>query len=74
MITTKILINYNISTPGAIFMTVDVKNFYLNTPMYRFDYVLIKQMDVPPKNIDQYDLFTIAHGVQVYLEVLKGIY
>ena len=33
LITTKVLLNSVISTPNARFMTVDVKNFYLNTPM-----------------------------------------
>jgi hypothetical protein len=31
--TAKILINSVISTPGAKFLVVDMKNFYLNTPL-----------------------------------------
>jgi hypothetical protein len=33
MITTKLLLNSIISTPGPRFMTIDIKDFYLNTPM-----------------------------------------
>ena len=35
MIMTKIILNSTISTPNEKFITVDVKNFYLNTPMNR---------------------------------------
>jgi hypothetical protein len=34
--TAKILINSVISTPGTKFLVVDIKNFYLNTPLGRF--------------------------------------
>jgi hypothetical protein len=34
-LTIKILINSIISTAGAKFMTMDIKDFYLNTPMAR---------------------------------------
>ncbi len=32
-LTIKLLINSTISTTGAKFLTMDIKNFYLNTPM-----------------------------------------
>ena len=35
----KILINSIISTAGAKFMTMDIKDFYLNTPMARYKYM-----------------------------------
>ncbi len=35
----KIMLNSVISTPGAQFMSLDVKNFYLNTQMTRYEYV-----------------------------------
>jgi hypothetical protein len=37
--TAKILINGVISTKDAQFMVIDIKNFYLNTPLGRFEYV-----------------------------------
>jgi hypothetical protein len=36
--TDKILINSVISTTNAQFMVIDTKNFYLNTPLGRFEY------------------------------------
>ncbi len=34
----KMHLNSVISTPGTRYMTLDVKNFYLNTPMARYEY------------------------------------
>ena len=33
LLTVKLLLNSIISTLGAKFMTIDIKDFYLNTPM-----------------------------------------
>jgi hypothetical protein len=37
--TAKILINSVISTLGAKFLVIDINNFYLNTPLGRFEYI-----------------------------------
>ena len=37
--TAKLLFNSVLSTPNAAFFGIDIKNFYLNTPMSRFEYV-----------------------------------
>jgi hypothetical protein len=39
LLTIKILINSIISTAGAKFMTMDIKDFYLNTLMARYEYM-----------------------------------
>jgi hypothetical protein len=39
--TAKILINSVISTLGAKFLVIDIKKFYLNTPLGRFEYMVI---------------------------------
>ncbi len=36
--TCKCLFNSVVSTPGAKYMTVDIKNFYLNTPLDQYEY------------------------------------
>ena len=51
MITTKIILNSTVSTPGAKFMTIDVKNLYPNTPMKQYQYVHIKLSDIPDEII-----------------------
>eukprot|EP00804_Cyclotella_cryptica_P019948 CCRYP_007857-RA/>CCRYP_007857-RA protein AED:0.46 eAED:0.46 QI:0/-1/0/1/-1/1/1/0/132 len=48
MLTTKILLNSAISTKGARFMTIDIKDFYLNTPMVRPEYMRLKLSDIRP--------------------------
>ena len=37
-------------------MTVDIKNFYLNMPMSRYEYIRIKLTNIPDKIIQQYNL------------------
>ena len=39
LLTVKLLINSIISTTSAKFMTMDIKDFYLNTPMARYEYM-----------------------------------
>ena len=53
MLTEKILINSVISTKGAKFMSIDIKNFYLNTPMSRYEYMRLKIADLPQDFIDE---------------------
>ena len=42
LLTIKLLLNSVISTPGGKFMTIDIINFYLNTPMDRYEYMRMK--------------------------------
>lgn len=42
MLVAKILFNSIISTPGARFMTMDISNFYLMTPLLRPEYLRIR--------------------------------
>ena len=49
MTTVKTVINSTISTPKARFMTGDLKDFYLGTPLDRYEYIRI-----PLKFIPQY--------------------
>jgi hypothetical protein len=51
LILVKVHANSVISTPGAQYMTLDVKNFYLNTPMLRFEYVKIKIDDIQMRSL-----------------------
>jgi hypothetical protein len=39
--TEKMLFNITISTPGAKLLVVDIKNFYLNTPLERYEYMVV---------------------------------
>ena len=39
LLTAKLLLNSIISTPNVKFMTMDIMDLYLNTPMARFEYM-----------------------------------
>ena len=66
----KMHVNSVISTPGARYMTLDVKNFYLNTPMVRYEYVRIKIDDIPEEIILEYALRDkVTSDGHVYIEI-----
>ena len=56
LLTVKLLLNSVISTEGARFMGIDIKNFYLNTPMDRPEYLRMKLDNFPDDVIDHYNL------------------
>eukprot|EP00804_Cyclotella_cryptica_P016613 CCRYP_001939-RA/>CCRYP_001939-RA protein AED:0.44 eAED:0.49 QI:0/0/0/1/0/0/3/0/188 len=66
MITVKILINSVILTRNAKFMTIDIKDFYLNTPMERPEFMRLKLSDIPNNIIELYKLRDIAHDGYVF--------
>ena len=54
---------------------LDVKNFYLNTPMERYEYVRIKLDDIPQEIIVEYSLHDkVSSDGHVYVEIQKGMY
>jgi hypothetical protein len=76
MATVKILINSVLSTPGASFMTLDIKDFYLNTPMNSNDYAYMRipVKLIPAAIMEKYKLNALVHNGNVYVEVRKGMY
>ena len=56
LFTVKLLLNSVVLTNGAKFFTLDIKNFYLNTPMERFEYMRLKMKDTPENVIEKYGL------------------
>ena len=71
----KILLNSIISTPGARFATIDIKDFFLCTPMAIYEYIKIPFRWIPEEIRLQYNLYSLVddHGY-VYCEVRKGMY
>jgi hypothetical protein len=75
MLVAKLLFNSVISTPGARFMTMDISNFYLMTPLTRPEYVKLKLTDIPEEIIVEYKLRDLATADgHVYIEITKGMY
>ena len=72
--TTKLLWNSVLSTKGARFMGIDIKNFYLGTPMDRYQYMKMPLSIFPPHVIQQYDLQRKSKNGFVYIEIRKAIY
>jgi hypothetical protein len=72
--TSKCLWNGTISTDGVKYMCLDVKNFYLGTPMDTFEYMRIPLKLIPHEIIDQYNLLPLVSDGHIYIEVQKGMY
>ena len=72
MITVKLLLNSAISTPGAKWMTLDMKNFYLNTPMERKEYMRMESKHFPEDVIKHYNLREpTTNDGKLYAEIPK---
>ncbi len=71
----KTLFNRVILTKGAKCVMLDIKDFYLNTPMARYEYMRLKLTKIPEEIIIEYKLGEIvtADGY-VYCEIRKGMY
>ena len=56
-------------------MALDIKNFYLKTPLARYKYIRLKMTYLPEDVIEGYKLRDkFANGGYVYMEVQKGMY
>jgi hypothetical protein len=62
LLTVKLLINSVISIPGAKFMSLDIRNFYLMAPMDRPEYVCLKLSDFPDNVIHNMNLTKLQPG------------
>ena len=73
--TVKLLLNSAISTKNAKFMTMDIKNFYLGTPMEIYEYGRFHRRDIPQSFINKYKLDEIFDNKgYVYMEIQRGMY
>ena len=75
MLVAKILFNSVISTKNARFMTMDIANFYLMTPLSRPEYIRVSIRDIPEEIIQEYDLLSIVtDDGMIYIEANRGMY
>ena len=71
----NLIFNSVISMEGARFMTMDISNFYLITPLSRPEYIWIKLSDIPDKIIKDYNLLKKAtKDESIYIKANKGMY
>ena len=72
--TIKLLINSTISTKGAKFMTLDIKDFYLGTTLPRKEYMRISTKQISTKYVQEHNLEGMCADGYYYVEISKGIY
>jgi hypothetical protein len=70
----KILFNSVVPMPNAKFMGIDLKNFYLNTPMEGYKYMLLPIDIISVKIINQYQLLPLVHNCYVYMKICQEMY
>ena len=75
MLVAKMLFNSVLSTKGARFMTMDISNFYLMTPLPRHEFIRIKLNDIPEEVIIEYKLKEKAtKNGSIYIRAKRGMY
>ena len=75
MLVTKLLFNSTISTKGAQFMTINISNFYLNSPLPCPEFIKIKLSDIPQEIINEYNLRKKAiSDSHIYIVTDKSMY
>jgi hypothetical protein len=72
--TFKILINSTLSTEDAAMMMMYIKNYYIGTPLPRFEYMKMVLSRFPEEIIQKYNLNALAVDGWVYIEIRKGVY
>jgi hypothetical protein len=55
-------------------MTMDIKNYYLGTPLPRFEYMKMLLSLFPEEIVDKYNLGALAVDGWVYIEMRKVMY
>jgi hypothetical protein len=55
-------------------MTLDIKDFYLGTPLERFEYVRLPLRAIPDFVMDKYNLRPLVHRDSVLFEIRKCMY
>ena len=71
----KLLPNSVISTSGAKFVAIDIKDFYLNTPLAWPKFLRMKLSNFPDDVIEYYQLKdNVASKKCVYAKYICGVY
>ncbi|GFH47516.1 hypothetical protein CTEN210_03991 [Chaetoceros tenuissimus] len=70
----KLIFNSTISTDNARFMSIDIKDFFLNNPMQRYEYAQIPVRWIPEDIMEKYNLKEKIYNGYVYVEIRKGMY
>jgi hypothetical protein len=75
LLTAKLLTNSTISTLGAVFLGIDLANFYLNTQMADPEYMRLRLDIIPEEIIIKYNLRDLVDEEGwVYVKIRKGMF
>ena len=77
LLETKILFNSVISDArkyGANFLSMDLKDMFLHTPMIKPEYMKVNLKYFPADIIQQYALNDLTHNGYIYIKIKKGMY
>jgi hypothetical protein len=70
----KLLLNSVLLQKGACFSSIDLKSFYLDTPMPEPEYVCINISDILNEIIHKYKLTGLDRDGWIYFEIRQGCY
>ena len=75
LITAKLLLNSVVSTLGSKFLGLDIKDYFLGTPLSRMEYAKIAVKLIPKIIMDLYDLYDnkVVDGY-VWFKISRGMY
>ena len=72
--TIKMLWNSTLSTKNAKFITMDLANFYLETPLLRPEFMRLPIKLMPQEIIDKYSLNDKVSDGWVFVRIIRGMY
>ena len=70
----KLVVNSVLSRKDAKYVTFDISNFYLQTPLDCPEYVCINLSDISRYFIDKYDLLDSVRDGWVYFKINRGVH
>jgi hypothetical protein len=75
MVTVKIHLNSFVSTKGACYCTINLKDFYLNIPLSHPEFMHMKLADLPEEFAQIYKLNDLANtNKYISIKIKKGMY
>ncbi len=75
MLVAKMLFNSVISTKGARFMTMDISNFYIMTPLHHPKFIRVKLSNIPDEVIEGYKLREkVTKNNSIHNKANQGMY
>ena len=74
LMTSKLLWDSVLSTDDARYITIDIYDFYLNTPLKDYEYMKIPIHLVPDEFIKYHNLQNKGYYRYLYVQIQRGIY